>query len=235
MADEMTATESVVLTGSSPSGSARSTTGTWEVIARWGRRRALWEIGPDGCASAPLRARLGLDSGYLQPLAALARGGRVGQSSRRRATDAWGPHGSPPTGREHALLDGRSDELAGSLLEPLARGATTAGRCHGCGRAAADRPACRSRDRSGARDARSCLEQYTAELNRRSTASLTRQSARLLDRQEVRPPAGRLLRRLPARRADRLRRGQAPRDAPPEIKRMWIAPRRAASDSGAAC
>ena len=85
--------------------------------------RLLWEIGPDGAEVAALRARLGLDSGYLSRLlralesdglVTVGPAGRTGGDGRVRAavlTDA---------GRaERAELDKRSDELACSILEPL--------------------------------------------------------------------------------------------------------------------
>jgi len=85
-----------------------------------GANRTLWEIGAADTDLRALRARLGLDSGYLSRLvAALEREGLVeraphGADRRVRAvrlTDA---------GREErARLDRASDELAGSLLAPL--------------------------------------------------------------------------------------------------------------------
>src|SRR4051812_3824996 len=85
-----------------------------------GASRLLWEIG-DGVADVrALRARLGLDSGYLSRLLrSLESDGLVvveaGSADRRvrtaRLTDA---------GRaERAALDQGSDELAESLLAPL--------------------------------------------------------------------------------------------------------------------
>ena len=88
--------------------------------------RLLWTIGgagPDGVDVAALRARLGLDSGYLSRLLrrlesdglvetrAVAEEGRD-QRTRRSAL-------TPEGERECAVLDARSDELAESLLEPL--------------------------------------------------------------------------------------------------------------------
>ena len=82
--------------------------------------RLLWEIGTDGAEVRELRARLGLDSGYLsRMLRALEHEGLVvtvasGDDSRvRRAeiTDA---------GRaEIGILDHLSDDLADAILEPL--------------------------------------------------------------------------------------------------------------------
>src|SRR5918911_3714628 len=85
-----------------------------------GEARLLWEIGLDGCEVRLLRARLGLDSGYVSRLLrSLERAGlvevRPGDGDRRiriaRLTAA---------GRaERAALDARSDDLARSLLAPL--------------------------------------------------------------------------------------------------------------------
>src|SRR4051794_33772694 len=85
-----------------------------------GASRILWEIGEDGADVRTLRARLGLDSGYLSRLLrGLERDGLVdiaeADGDRRvrsvRLTEA---------GRaERAVLDRGSDELADSLLAPL--------------------------------------------------------------------------------------------------------------------
>src|SRR5690242_5452822 len=85
-----------------------------------GEARLLWEIGVDGCEVRLLRARLGLDSGYVSRLLrSLEKAGLVavapGERDRRlrlaRLTAA---------GRgERAELDRRSDELARALLAPL--------------------------------------------------------------------------------------------------------------------
>src|SRR3954468_19341606 len=89
-----------------------------------GAARVLWEIGVEGCEVRALRSRLGLDSGQLSRiLRSLESDGLV------RVTE------SPVDGRirvasltdagagERAVLDERSDALAGDLLAPLdARG-----------------------------------------------------------------------------------------------------------------
>src|ERR1700732_4592098 len=85
-----------------------------------GQARLLWEIGVEGREVRLLRARLGLDSGYLSRLLrSLEEAGLVcveakeddGRVRIARLTAA---------GRaEQALLERRSDELARSLLEPL--------------------------------------------------------------------------------------------------------------------
>src|ERR671934_1867393 len=84
-----------------------------------GEARLLWEIGLDGCEVRLLRARLGLDSGYLSRLLrSLEAAGLVtvaaGGSDRRVRVARLTAAGR----RERAALDKRSDELARSLLAP---------------------------------------------------------------------------------------------------------------------
>src|SRR3954462_4413259 len=86
-----------------------------------GASRVLWEIGEDGADLRTLRARLGLDSGYLsrllrrleaEGLVAVAPDAADRRVRRVRLTKG---------GRtERAPLDRRSDDVARSLLEPLA-------------------------------------------------------------------------------------------------------------------
>jgi DNA-binding MarR family transcriptional regulator/GNAT superfamily N-acetyltransferase len=85
-----------------------------------GHARVLWEIGPAGAEVRSLRARLGLDSGYLsRVLAALASDGLV--TVGRSEAD-----GRVRTARltraglaERAELDRRNDAVAASILDPL--------------------------------------------------------------------------------------------------------------------
>ena len=110
-------------TGRSPSGWGRSTTSTWPRGRPLAQARLLWEIGPGGAEVAALRARLGLDSGYLSRLlrtlesdglVTVGPADQVGGDGRVRVatlTDA---------GRaEWTELDQRSDDFARSILEPL--------------------------------------------------------------------------------------------------------------------
>src|SRR5436305_9877860 len=88
-----------------------------------GEARLLWEIGEAGCEVRLLRARLGLDSGYVSRLLrSLGSAGFVrlvaGEGDRRIRVARLTPAGR----RERAELDRRSDELAAALLEPLSAG-----------------------------------------------------------------------------------------------------------------
>jgi DNA-binding MarR family transcriptional regulator len=85
-----------------------------------GEARLLWEIGPEGCALRALRARLGLDSGYVSRLLrSLEAAGLVtvvpdGADRRARVVRL-----TPAGLAERATLDRRSDDLAWSLLASL--------------------------------------------------------------------------------------------------------------------
>ncbi|MFG2041279.1 GNAT family N-acetyltransferase [Dactylosporangium sp. NPDC048998] len=86
--------------------------------------RLLWEIGPAGAEVAALRARLGLDSGYLSRLL------RTLEADGLVTVGPAEPAGGDARVRTAALtaagraewneLDRRSDVLAWSILEPLA-------------------------------------------------------------------------------------------------------------------
>lgn len=85
-----------------------------------GPARLLYEIGPDGTPVAELRARLGLDSGYLSRLLRqLEADGSVtvvpDPADRRRRLARLTELGLRAWGQ----LDQRSDEVAGRLIEPL--------------------------------------------------------------------------------------------------------------------
>jgi DNA-binding MarR family transcriptional regulator len=161
-----------------------------------GEARVLWEIGPGGCEVRALRARLELDSGHASRLLrALEAGGMVtvvAAAHDRRVRVAR----LTPAGRaEWALVDRRSDELAGSLLEPLT---------------AAQRERLTDAMREVERlltaamveiaavdpehaDARQCLRSYFAELERRSGAPFDPLVGSTAEPAELRPPKGEML------------------------------------------
>src|ERR1700722_6506907 len=85
-----------------------------------GEARLLWEIGVDGCEVRLLRARLGLDSGYLSRLLrSLEAAGLVHLAGARGDRRIRIARLTSAGRRERAALDKRSDELAQSLLAPL--------------------------------------------------------------------------------------------------------------------
>src|SRR5262245_23109219 len=85
-----------------------------------GEARVLWEIGEEGCEVRALRSRLGLDSGHASRLLrSLETAGLIevvpGPEDRR----ARAARLTPPGLAERAELDRSSEELAGSILDPL--------------------------------------------------------------------------------------------------------------------
>jgi DNA-binding MarR family transcriptional regulator/GNAT superfamily N-acetyltransferase len=192
-----------------------------------GEARLLWEIGEQGQDVRRLRERLGLDSGYVSRLLrSLETDGLVTVEphprDRRvrtiRLTDA---------GRaERATLDGHSDELAASLLEPL----NTAQRARlVAAMAEVDRLLTAATVTLDAvdpdhPDAQHCLRSYFAELQQRFETGFDPAQSLLPDAGELRPPHGLfLVARLhgePVGCAGL----KLPPDAPSEIKRMWVAP-----------
>ncbi|MFI6326696.1 GNAT family N-acetyltransferase [Micromonospora chersina] len=85
--------------------------------------RLLWEIGLDGAEVAALRARLGLDSGYLSRLLRTLEGDglvSVGPAEPAGGDGRVRVATLTAAGRsEWAELDERSDDLARSILDPL--------------------------------------------------------------------------------------------------------------------
>lgn len=91
-----------------------------------GQSRVLWEIGANGsglsggCDIRELRARLGLDSGYLSRLLrALEGGGLIEVNAADGDTRVRTARLTPAGHTELSELDRRSDDLARSILEPL--------------------------------------------------------------------------------------------------------------------
>ena len=191
-----------------------------------GESRTLWEIGLDGTEVRDLRARLGLDSGYMS---------RVLRSLEQEGLIAL--ETSPDDGRvryvrltrggraERAELDRRADEVAWSFLEPL----DTAQR-ERLVTAMTDvrRLLLASMVDLGIEDptkpdARWCIEQYLSELNARFETGFDRAKSIPADAHELIPPRGALLiARLRGRPigcgALKFHPGE-----PAELKRMWVA------------
>jgi DNA-binding MarR family transcriptional regulator/GNAT superfamily N-acetyltransferase len=193
-----------------------------------GEARLLWEIGPDGCDVRLLRSRLNLDSGYLSRLLRSLEAARLVQvvpsAADRRVRVAQLTRAGL---RERATLDERSERLARSLLDPL----TLEQR---------ERLVAAMRDVERllltasleirpvdpeCADARCCLAEYLAELNRRSMRRFDPSVGATALPHEVRPPAGQFF--VVYLQGEPIGCGAVKHhaEAPAEIKRMWIAPR----------
>ena len=192
-----------------------------------GESRALWEIGPEGTEVRALRARLGLDSGYMsRVLRSLERQGLVAVAEdpddrRVRRVDL-----TEAGLAERAELDRRADDVARGFLEPLddgrrARLVAAMTEVERLLRASAVRLAVEDPTTP---DARWCFEQYFSELDARFDAGFDPSSSVSAGAGEVEPPGAVL---LMARLRDRpvgcgaIKSGAG---ATAELKRLWVAP-----------
>ena len=192
-----------------------------------GEARLLWEIGEQGRDVRQLRERLGLDSGYASRLLRSLEGDGLVTVEPRPEDRRVRTVRLTEAGRaERAVLDGRSDDLAGSLLKPLkpaqrARLVAAMAEVERLLTAATVTLETVSPDRP---DARHCLRFYFAELQERFETGFDPARSLLPDAGELRPPHGLfLVARLhgePVGCAGL----KLPAGAPAEIKRMWVAP-----------
>ena len=193
-----------------------------------GEARLLWEIGLDGCEVRLLRSRLGIDSGYLSRLLrSLETAGLVEVSASPSDARIRVARLTRAGRRERAALDRRSDDLAELLLAPLSVEQRQR-------LVAAMRDVERLLIAASVQitptdpehpDARYCLAEYVAELNRRSTRGFDPSVGATALPHEVRPPAGQFF--VAYLHDEPVGCGAVKHhpDAPAEIKRMWIAPR----------
>ncbi|MEV7792116.1 helix-turn-helix domain-containing GNAT family N-acetyltransferase [Streptomyces sp. NPDC087512] len=194
----------------------------------YGQARLLWQIGAEGSSDVRgLRARLGLDSGYLSRLLrALERDGLVTvephPGDRRVRTVRLTESGQA----ERALLDDRSDALAASLLGPLddrQRDRLTSAMAEVERLLTASLVSLDVLD-PGHPDAVHCLRSYAAELSELFEEGFDPSNSLLPDPGELRAPRGLfLVARLhgePVGCAGL----KLPAGAPAEIKRLWVAP-----------
>src|SRR5262245_8664033 len=189
-----------------------------------GEARLLWEIGQDGCDVRLLRARLGLDSGYLSRLLrSLESSGVVvvepSPQDRRVRTARRTPAGAA----ERELLDDRSDALARSFLEPLSapRRERLVAAMHevellltaGLVELEVVDPAEPA--------AEHCLREYFAELGRRFDAGFDPALSIPAEHDELRPPAGLFLVATLRREPVGCGALQFHDGEPAELKRRW--------------
>jgi DNA-binding MarR family transcriptional regulator/GNAT superfamily N-acetyltransferase len=192
-----------------------------------GEARLLWEIGPDGCEVRRLRSRMKLDSGYLSRLlrsleAAGLIGVTAGEGDRRIRVARLTAAGRA----ERDVLDERSDALARALLGPLSRGqqerlVAAMGDVERLLTAASVEIVPVDPEHP---DARHCLAEYVAELNRRSERGFDPSAGATALPHEVRPPAGQFFVAYLHDEAIGCGAVKHREGAPSEIKRMWIAP-----------
>jgi DNA-binding MarR family transcriptional regulator/GNAT superfamily N-acetyltransferase len=192
-----------------------------------GEARVLWEIGHDGCEVRTLRNRLELDSGQLSRLlrsletANLVRV-QPSAADRRIRIATLTKAGLA----ERAVLDRRSDRLAGRLLEPLnavdrrqlVEAMRTVQRLLTAA-AVEIRPV----DPSSP-DARQCLRAYVAELNARWEAGFDPSAGVTAEPHELTPPAGCML--VAYLHGEPIACGAVKHlpGGPTDIKRMWVSP-----------
>lgn len=194
-----------------------------------GQARLLWEIGPTGAEVAALRARLGLDSGYLSRLLrALENDGlvTVGPADQAGGDGRVRTAALTDAGRtEWTELDRRSDELAASILEPLSahrrdRLVTAMAEVERLlvGSMVVVEP-CPPADPR----ARACLRAYAREIGRRFDDGFDPALSNPVDDEALVPPAGVLL--LATLNTEPVGCGAVKlhRDGPAEIKRVWVA------------
>lgn len=191
-----------------------------------GESRVLWEVGRGGAELRDLRARLGLDSGYLsrlvQSLASAGlvtlRAGPEDERVRRAELTAAGL-------AEVAEMDRRSDDVARAILAPLAdsqraRLVAAMAEVHRLLQAAGARI---ERVDPAGREARWCVAQYFAELAARFDGGFDPGKSLPNDDAEMRPPRGAFL--LASVDGEPVACGAVKRIVPGVgyLKRMWVA------------
>ena len=192
-----------------------------------GESRLLWEIGPRGTEVRALRARLGLDSGYVsRVLRSLERQGLAKVRTSRDDRRVRGAYLTKKGLRERAELNRRSDAVAQRILAPLSESqrATIAAAMTQVERLLQACMVTFAIARPTTEEARWCIEQYFADLNARFESGFDPARSISADASELTPPAGLLL-------VARLRGKPVGCGAlkfhgkePAELKRMWISP-----------
>ncbi|MEV8017265.1 helix-turn-helix domain-containing GNAT family N-acetyltransferase [Streptomyces sp. NPDC086554] len=192
-----------------------------------GEARLLWEIGEGGQDVRRLRERLGLDSGYVSRLLrSLEADGLVAVEPQPRDRRVRSVRLTEAGRAERALLDDSSDELAGSLLEPLnadQRARLVAAMAEVDRLLTAGTVTLDAVDPDHP-DARHCLLSYFAELQERFDTGFDPERSLLPDAGELRPPYGLFLVARTHGEPIGCAGLKLPPGAPAEIKRMWVAP-----------
>ena len=190
--------------------------------------RLLWESGPDGAEIAALRARLGLDSGYLSRLLrALERDGLISVGPADQAVGDGRVRSVALTdaGRaEWAELDKRSDELAWSILQPLSepRRQRLVAAMTEVQRLLMASMVVIEAWQPGDPRARACVRAYARHIAVRFDEGFDPRLSKPVHDEELTPPAGVFL--LATLNAEPVGCGAVKLhpDAPAEIKRVWV-------------
>ena len=189
--------------------------------------RLLWEIGPDGAEVRSLRARLGIDSGYLSRVLRSLEAQRLAkvQVSADDHRVRWA-YLSKAGVRERSHLDSRSDALASQILETLTERQREAlvGAMQEVERLLLASMVRFQLESPTSAAATWCFDQYFADLDSRFDAGFDPAQSISADAEELTPPRGALI-------VLRLR-GQPvgcgalkfSQKGLAEVKRMWIAP-----------
>jgi DNA-binding MarR family transcriptional regulator/GNAT superfamily N-acetyltransferase len=189
-----------------------------------GEARVLWEIGREGCDVRQLRARLGLDSGYLSRLLRSLEAAQLisveqSEDDKRVRTARLTSAGLA----ERDLLEQRSDDLARSFLESLSesrRERLVAAMAEVELLLTAGLVEFKTVD-PAERDAQFCLREYFAELDRRFDTGFD--PSLTIPADELRPPAGVFV--VAKLWGEPIACGGLKFDAddPAYLKRMWVA------------
>lgn len=158
-----------------------------------GEGRVLFEIGADGATPRDVRARLGLDSGYVSRLVgSLEREGLIDRSPNPRDRRTTRLRLTEAGQAELGELNRISDELAASALAPLTdeqRGRLLTAQTEVMRLLAVSMVSVVREDPSSA-DARWCLGHYFAELGERFEEPFDPARTLPADRKELVPPTG---------------------------------------------
>ena len=191
----------------------------------YGESRILWEIGPDGCEVRELRARLDLDSGYVsRVLGSLQKEGLIKVKTSRQDGRVRLAELTRAGRGERAEIDRRSDDVAWRMVEPLSESQR-----HELLSAmqvverllTASLVAIGIEDPHSA-DARWCIDQYISELNERFEAGWDPARSISADADELMAPHGLMLVARLRGRPVGCGALKFHRDAPTELKRMWV-------------
>ena len=193
----------------------------------YGEARVLWEIGKDGIEVRALRARLGLDSGYVsrmlrslerQRLARVATSRTDGRVRRAYLTRAGLV--------ERAELDRRSDALATRILEPLneRQRATLLSSMAAIEHLIEASMVTLAIDDPVSADATWCFEQYFAELNVRFEEGFDPAITLPLTTADMTPPRGAVVIARLRGRPIGCGAVKVPKHGPAHLRRMWVSP-----------